>query len=190
MPRDAAPVEQRHAAPAGLPRIAAGHHRLQAARVDGIDRHVRAHGRVDGRAQLHLVVLAVALHPGAEIDDRFALLNRTERFGQRFQRAKPDVVVEQIELGRIGGRRFVCCRGRFRFIGCDCARGGIGGGCSIRRGEPVQRACDFFLIVGEIRQHVQHRAHGRDGHQIRGAHLFVDIFAGGIDGVLHVFGLH
>ena len=65
--------------------VAAGHHRLQAPRVDRIDRHVRAHGGVDRLAQLDLVVGAASLHARAEIENRLLLLNRAERVRQRAQ---------------------------------------------------------------------------------------------------------
>ena len=81
--------------------VAAGHHRLQAARVDRIDRHVGADGGVDRRAQLDLVVVAAALHAGAEIEDRLLLLDRRQRFGERLQRAQPDVVVEHVHRRRV-----------------------------------------------------------------------------------------
>ena len=58
----ALPGERAHAAAAALPRAAAGHDRLQAARVDRVDGDVGADGRVDRGAQLDLVVGAVALH--------------------------------------------------------------------------------------------------------------------------------
>jgi hypothetical protein len=75
--------------------------RLQAARVDRVDRHVRADGGVDRGAQLDLVVFAAPLHAGAEIEDRLLLLDRRERLRQRLQRAQADVVVEHVHLGRV-----------------------------------------------------------------------------------------
>ena len=98
----AASREERLPASAGLPRVAAGDDGLEAARVDRIDGDVRAHRRVDRRSQLDLIVLAAALHAGAEIEDRLLLLDRRQRFGERLQRAQADVVVEHVEFGRVG----------------------------------------------------------------------------------------
>src|SRR4029079_18428386 len=86
--------KQSDAAAAPLARVTAGHDRLQATRINGIDRHVAADRRVDRRAQLDLVVLAAASHPGAEVENRLLLFNRRERLGEGLQRAQPDVVVE------------------------------------------------------------------------------------------------
>src|ERR1700682_102131 len=72
----------------------------QAARVHRIDGDIRENGGVDGGAQLDLVVGATPLHPGAEVDDRFLLLDGFERVGERLEGTQANVVVERIELLR------------------------------------------------------------------------------------------
>ena len=129
--RHAAAGEQRRAAAARLPRVAAGHDGLQPARVDGIDRHVRADGGVDRRAQLDLVVLPASLHPGAEVEDRLLLLDRRQRLGERLQRAQPDVVVEHVESRPRRLRRVVVVVAG-GFVG-RCGAGVGGGGRGARR---------------------------------------------------------
>ena len=164
------PEKSAAAAPAGLAGIAAGDDRLQAAGVDRIDRHVGADRRVDRRAQLDLVVLAAALHAGAEIEDRLLLLDRRQRLGQRLQRAQPDVVVEHVELGGVvrrgrvvgGGRLRRSRRSRRSAAGSPCRR------CSRAR---ASAARDLRPVGGEVGEHVERRADGRHGDQVGGAHL-------------------
>ncbi len=122
LPADAAPREERLAAPARLGGIAAGHDRLQATRVDRVNGDMRPNRRIHRGTQLDLVVLSAALHTGTEIDNGLLLLEWRQGFGQRSQRAQPDVVVEHVELGRFRARgllgrrggRFVHSRGRCR----------------------------------------------------------------------------
>ena len=76
----ATPRPEKSAVPRPLAwrRVAAGDDRLQAAGVDRIDGDVGADRGVDRRAQLDLVVLAAALHAGAEVEDRLLLLDRRD----------------------------------------------------------------------------------------------------------------
>ena len=182
------------AAAAALASASAWNDRLQAARVNDTATTeiytVDARGRVDGRAQLHLVVRAVTLHAGAEIEDGFLLLNGRKRFGQRLQRAQADVVVERVEFLRACvGRRRIVGLGR-RFVGCRGA--GVNG--SERRAagarECLKRRLDLLLVAREVRQNLKARANRRDRHQIRRCHLFVHPFDGRVGSLLHVFGLH
>jgi hypothetical protein len=83
--------------------VAARHDGLQAARVHGIERDVRAHGGADGGAQLHLVVAAAARHAAAEVEDRLLLFDRGERVGERLDGAQPRVVVEDVVFGAPAG---------------------------------------------------------------------------------------
>ena len=187
--RHAAPGEHALAASARLTRVAARHHRLQSADVDRIDRDVRPHRGVDRGPQLDLVVLAAALHAGAEIDDRLLLLDRRQRVGERLQRAQPDVVVEHVELAGLGRRRFF--GGGRRFVGgAGAGRGGLGGGALRCRRAVPSAASTALALAGEVGQHVERRADRGDRDEIGGAHLLLDELARRVDRALHVLRLH
>ena len=138
---DATAGEERAAAAAGLARVAAGDHGLEAARVDGVDGDVGADRGVDRRAQLHLVVFAAALHAGAEIQNRFLLLERRQRLGERLERAQPHVVVEHVHRdGVFRRRRFV---GGGEFVGGDGVGRGRRGRGAFGVAEPGQRGANL-----------------------------------------------
>ena len=168
----AAAGERAHAAAAGLAGAAARHDRLQAARVDRVDRDVGPHRGVHRGAQLDLVVGAAPLHAGAEVDDRLLLLNRLQRFGQRLQRAQPHVVVEGVELlrARVDGRGVVGGGGG-RFVGRRGA--GIDGRerRALRRRERGQHGANRLLAAGEVGEDLETRADRRHRHQIGRRHL-------------------
>ena len=90
---------------------------------------LRADRGVDRGAQLHLVVLAAALHAGAEIENRLLLLDRRQRLGERLQRAQPDVVVEHVDARRSSGaRRSSVAAAAASSVATVAAAGGAGRG--------------------------------------------------------------
>ena len=169
-------------------RVSAGNDRLQASCIDRIDRHVRPHGAARGRAQLDLIVGPASRHATAEVEHRLLLLDRAEHVRQRAQTAKPRVIVEEIVFGGVradriaaGGSRFVgsrglCCR---RF---EC--GGINGR------ELAERRLHLLAIAGEIRHDFERRVDRRDGHEIRIAHLVVNVVSGRSCRAIELLGLH
>ena len=90
-----------HADAAGrrLRRVAERRHRDQPARVDRVDRDVRADRRVDGRAQLRLVVDAVQPQAAGEIDERLLLGQIPQHRRRGLQRRQLAIGVEDVELG-------------------------------------------------------------------------------------------
>ena len=189
--RHASTRERADAAPASLPRAAAGHDGLQPARIDGIDRDVGAHGRVHRCPELDLIVRAAALHPRAEVDDGLLLLNRLQGLGQRFERAQADVVVERIELLRAGiDRRAVVRR---RVVGLVGSRGA---GIDRRERRPLggrercQHGVHLLLAAREVAEDLQARSNRSHRHQVRRGHLLVHPLQSRIGGLLHVLRLH
>ncbi len=92
---------------ARLPRVAARHDRLEAARVGRVNGEVRLDRAVDGCPQLHLVVAVAPRHAVAEVDDRLLLLDRGQGVGEVLDRAQPPVDVEEVELAGVGGEASV-----------------------------------------------------------------------------------
>src|SRR5262249_55229359 len=81
--------------------------RLKSANIDGIDRHVRASRRIRGGAHLRLILNSRLIESGAEVDQRFFLLDAGERVRNIFQRIQTAVRIETVVLRVVGGERIV-----------------------------------------------------------------------------------
>ena len=73
-------------------------HRHEPARVDRKDRHVRANGRVDRRAQLRLVVHAVQPQAARKVDERFFLGQIPQHRRRCLQCRQLAIRVQDVEL--------------------------------------------------------------------------------------------
>jgi hypothetical protein len=93
------------AADAGHLGLTPRYHRLQAARIGGVDGHVGAHRVVDDGADLDPVLQARLAHAAAEVHDRLALVDAAQRVGQRAQRFEPPVGVEDVHFRLVGRER-------------------------------------------------------------------------------------
>ena len=131
--------------------------RHQAARVDRMDRDVRAERGVDRGAQLRLVVDAVQPQAAREVDQRLLLGQRPQHRDRRLQRRQLAIGVEDVELGvvlterRCPGRACPGCRRR----------------PSRRRRSELQNDLRSGAVVGEILLHPHGAALERhDRHQI------------------------
>src|SRR5207249_5171148 len=82
------PAEDPAATRGVLAGIASGRRRGQTARVDGIERHVRAFGGVDGGAELRLILDAGLAHAAGEINESLLLRQSREHLGGGFERAQ------------------------------------------------------------------------------------------------------
>ena len=136
---------------AGLPRVSAGHHGLKTSRVDRVNRHVGANGGINRRPQFHLIVLAAALHAGAEVHDGLFLFDERQRFGQRTECAQPEIVVEHLELGRFRVSNRFFRRRRSGLVsrrGGSCWRRGLG---AIRIRQLIEREGHLAPIRRKVR---------------------------------------
>ena len=89
-------------------RVAERSRRHEAARVDRVERDVRANRGVDRGAQLRLVVGAVEAQAAGEVDQRLLLGQRPQHRDRRLQRGQLTIGVEDVELGVVLSERRAC----------------------------------------------------------------------------------
>ncbi len=139
----------------------------QPTRIRRIECHVVADRRIDGGAQLRLIVDSGARHAAGEVDQRLFLRQGAQHLHSRFQSRQLAVRVEKVELGvvrRIGGAGVglaVIARAAVRHPGIGRSR------TSDRFGERV-------AVGREILQHVKVGGVYHDGHQVRHRDLAPD----------------
>ncbi len=177
--------ERRGAAPAALRRIAAGHHRLQAAHVGRVDRDVGAVGAIDRAAQLDLVVGSLLAHAAAEVDHRLLLLDAGELVGQRLQRVEPPIGIEDVELGVVGGERVAVVRRVFGVAIPAILEAG-----RVDAAERIDRFAQLLAVRGEILDDLQRRGERRDRDEIGGRQFLVQVVVRRVHRALHFFRLH
>ena len=132
----------------------------QAARIHRIEHHVVTDRRVDGGAQLRLVVDSGACHAAGEVDQRLFLRESAQHLHRRFQSRQLAIRVEDVELGvvrRVGGAGV-----GLAVVAYTAVRHPVVGG-----NQTSDRFGERIAVRREILQHVQVGGVYHDGHQVR-----------------------
>ncbi len=142
--------------------VAHGRLRDQAARVHREERDSGARGRIDGGAELRVIVGAVQTKPAGEIDERLLLVELAQHLRGGLQRGKLAIGAEDGELAAALAERAVddAARARSRLR----RRSWFGAWTSRRSRSPVKSS---WTVTSPPAVH-------HDGHQIGGRHLFAD----------------
>ena len=149
-----------------VPRRRAGN---QAARIDRVKRDVRPNRRVDGGAQLRLILRSGLADAAGEIDQRLLLRQRSQHLRRRFKRAQFLVGIENIELSVIRDecRSVVHSVVRIAYLGIHSQLAGFADVKSLdhrRQG---------FAVVSEVLLHSQPAGISHDGHQVGRSHILL-----------------
>ncbi len=147
--------------------------RYQAARVDGIERHVAADGGIDGGAQLRLVVQAGLGHAAGEVHQGLLFGQRAEHAHRCFERGQLAVGIEDVEFGVV---RRISGAGVFRAV----IAGGAGDVGALADGQALDVLGQKVAVVGEVLEDLEVVGEGHNSHQVRGRHLVLHELQGGV----------
>ena len=144
----------------------------QTARIDRIERHVRALGRIHRRFERRLIVEARFRNAARKIEQRLLLRKRRQHLRGGFERGQLFIGVEDVELGLVGvERRAGVFAGRAVAAVARDAR-------QFARRADLEALHHFFepiFIVGEILDDLQRPcARGHDRHDIGRLHLLAN----------------